>query len=54
MSLATKDGIVEEGQLRLADGSTVFAAEVHVIKDAIADALGALLSCASSQGSCRD
>lgn len=54
MGLATKDRIVEEGQLHLADGSTVFAAEIHVIKEAIADASSALLSCASSQGSCRD
>lgn len=39
MGLATKDGIVEEGHFCLTDESTVFADEVHVIKEVIADAL---------------
>lgn len=34
---ATKDEIVEGNQFRLADGSTVFAAEVNAIKKAISD-----------------
>lgn len=40
--LATKDGgegTVEEERFHLTVGSTVFAAEVHTIKEAISDAL---------------
>lgn len=37
--LATRDIIVAEGRFLLTDGLTAFAAEVHVIKKAISDAL---------------
>lgn len=38
--LAMKDGIVEEVGFHLTDGSAVFAAEIHAIKEMISDALG--------------
>lgn len=37
--LANKDAIVEEGQFRLTNGLTVFAFEIHAIKQVISNAL---------------